>query len=135
MKTNLIALSALAALTLVPRPATALGDREAAILGGVLGGVIIGAVIDDALDNDHNVQYRHDRGDRDRHSDHGRDWGRGRDDRRGGHWALETVRVWVPKRVTISYDRWGNRVRHIERGHWEYTRQRVWVADRGRHGW
>jgi len=143
MKTHLIALTALAALTVVPRPATALGDKEAAILGGILGGVIIGAAIDDALDHDYvAVRYHGDRRDRDwgRHDDRGRgrdrDWGRDRHDRRDGYWTFETVRVWAPKRVTYRYDRWGNRIRHVERGYWSHERRRVWVpARRHGHGW
>ena len=135
MKKTLIALAAILALTLAPRPAAALGDKEAAILGGLIGGVIIGAAIDDALDNDHysHVSYRHrdDRGHDDRYDR--------RDDRRGdrhydrgGSWSYRTVKVWIPKRTYYTYDHCGNRIRHHERGYWTYRKEKVWVPDRGR---
>ncbi len=159
-KTLTLLATAAAALTFTARPAAALGDKEAAILGGVIGGLVIGAAIDDALDHDGSVAvdiaYAH--RDRDRHGDRGRDWDRGRDhgrdrdygrhdhDRRGdhhydrgdrhhdrgGYWTYRTVRVWVPKRVYFTYDRWGNRIKHFERGHWTYHREKVWVSGRGR---
>ena len=144
MKKTLIALAAILALTLAPRPAAALGDKEAAILGGLIGGVIIGAAIDDALDHDNHVSvsYSHrDRDDRGRdHRDRGRDdrYDR-RDDHRGGHhydrggsWSYRTVKVWIPKRTYYTYDHCGNRIRHHERGYWTYRKEKVWVPARGR---
>ncbi|MCF3649849.1 hypothetical protein [Synoicihabitans lomoniglobus] len=130
MKNTLIALAAITTVAFAPRPAAALGDKEAAILGGIIGGVVIGAAIDNALDGDgfvevsyhHSDRGRHDRGDYrgnrggDRHdrNDHGdrgrRDWDRGRDhgrDRDYGH---------------------GHNDRH--RGHWTYRTVKVWIPKR-----
>lgn len=146
MKTTLIALTAIAALTFAPRPAAALGDKEAAIIGGIIGGVIIGAAIDDALDHDHaytTVSYRHSDGpdyDRNRRDDYNRDrdhhdrYDRDHDyrDNRGGYWTYRTVKVWVPKRTYYTYDRCGNAIRHFESGHWSFEHERVWVSNRGR---
>ena len=87
MKKTLIALAAILALTLAPRPAAALGDKEAAILGGLIGGVIIGAAIDDALDHDNHVSVSYSHRDRD---------DRGRDHRdRGSGWPLRFVLPWL----------------------------------------
>ncbi|WP_221029522.1 hypothetical protein [Actomonas aquatica] len=160
MKKTLTLLTvALAALALTARPAAALGDKEAAILGGVIGGVILGAAIDDALDGDADVSFdlaytttnyghrdrghgdRHDRdrGDRWDRRDRGHDRGdrhydRGdRHDRGRGYWTYRTVKVWIPKRTWFTYDRWGNRTKHFERGHWSYQREKVWVPTR--RGW
>lgn len=152
MKNILIALTIVTTLALAPRPAHALGDKEAAILGGVLGGVIIGAVIDNALDHDHHYEDVRYRGDRhgDRRDRHGRSYGRGHGPDcschscrpasrshygkhdRGGHWTYRTVKVWVPKRVFYSYDDCGRRIRHHQRGHWTYQKEKVWVSTRGR---
>ena len=147
MKKTLIFATALAALIMTTRPALALGDREAAILGGVLGGAIIAAAIDDNFDhrhhrydrhrdgrNDRGYRYdRHDRRDRgrDRHADRRYDRDRRGHDR-GGYYVWERTRVWVPKRVYWTTDRYGRSVKHFQRGHWEYQRRKVWVRDRGR---
>ncbi len=157
-KTLTILAAAVAALALTARPAAAIGDKEAAILGGVLGGLVIGAVIDDALDHDANVSfdvaYSHrdrdyrdhrDHRDRDRRRDYDRhDRDRGRHDRdrhydrggrhhdRGGYWTYRTVKVWIPKQVTFTRDRWGNRTKHVQRGYWTYRNEKVWVSTRGR---
>lgn len=146
MKTSLIALASLAAFTLNPRPASALGDKEAAILGGILGGVIAGAVISDALHDgpDHlgpavhvGVTYgaghgsydRHPGPDYRRHHDHDRGPAYGRD----GYWTFRTVRVWVPRESYWTRDRWGNRVKHVSPARWEFRREKVWVPARGRY--
>lgn len=149
MKTIIITISAVALLTLAPRPAHAIGDTEAAILGGVLGGAIIGLAIDSALDDDCSyveVGYGRSRGhdygrghrhgpscgcsscrpSRDRHYDRGYD----RPDR--GYWTYRSVKYWVPQRVWYSYDDCGRRVRHYQRGHWSWRKEKVWVPHRGR---
>ena len=155
MKT-IITLTVLAALILSPRSARALGDTEAAILGGLVGGVIIGAAIDNALDNNHHYQvstsYRGGRGDRhhgrDRHYDRGshgpncscnscrpasrRDYGHHDRHSSGGYWTYRTVKVWVPKSVSYSYDDCGRRTKHYRRGYWSYRKEKVWVSSRSR---
>lgn len=136
MKKTIIAFTALALLTLAPRPAIALGDKEAAILGGIIGGLIIGAAIDDARDHhdyDRRVTVRS-------HSAY--------DDRRGsvyergnshvshqssGYWTYRTVKVWIPKRVTYTRDYCGRSVKQYERGRYEYRREKVWISTR--RGW
>lgn len=144
MKTTLVALTAIAALTFTPRSAHALGDKEAALLGGLLGGVIIGAAINDAFDDDyvevHHYGSKH-RGHDYSHSYHrgsscppryghgrGRDYGHSY----GGYWSYRTVKVWVPKRVWYSYDDCGRRVKHYKRGYWTHRKEKVWVERRGR---
>jgi hypothetical protein len=144
MKNTIITLTAIVALTLVPRPAAALGDKEAAILGGLLGGVIIGAAIDDAFDNDRshrNVSSHSSRG----HS--GSDYGRSSRNRHSsscgcsscrsspssGHWTYRSIKVWIPQRVSYYYDDCGRRIRHYERGHYTYRKEKVWVSNR--RGW
>lgn len=143
MKNILIALTLVATFTLTPRTASALGDKEAAILGGLLGGVIIGAVIDNALDDDHHYDsVRYD--DRNRRSSstysrkHGSSCGcdtcrssRSRNNS-GGHWTYRSVKVWVAGHTSYYYDDCGRRVRHYERGYWTYRQQKVWVSSRNR---
>ena len=139
MKKTIITLTAFALLAAAPRPAAALGDKEAAILGGLIGGVIIGAAIDDALDHDHDryvsVRAHSSYGNRyDR--DHGRDYGRsyGPDTRHSsGYWTYRSVKVWVPKRYIYTRDSCGRTVKTYERGHYEYRSEKVWVST-GR-GW
>lgn len=146
MKTIIITLTAVVALTLTPRPAHALGDKEAAILGGVLGGAILGLAINDALDDDSH-HSRHYHGDRPRSYDRGHSAdcgchtcrpavrpGHGRDYHppRSGYWTHRTVKVWIPKRIWYSYDDCGRRIRHFERGHWSYRKEKVWVSSRSR---
>lgn len=145
MKNTIITLTAIAALTFAPRPAAALGDKEAAILGGLLGGVIIGAAIDDAFDRDHSSRHVSTRSSRG-HS--GYDYRRSPSSghRHGsscgcsscrsshrGYWTYRSVKVWIPKRVTYSYDNCGRRIRHYERGHYTYRQEKVWVSNH--RGW
>lgn len=147
MKSIILTASAVALFTLTPRPAHAIGDTEAAILGGVLGGAIIGLAIDSALDDNHHYvevdhSYRHDYGhrrhgpscgcnrcrpSRDRHYDRGYDR-----HHNSGYWTYRSVKHWVPKRVWYSYDNCGRRVRHYQRGYWSWRKEKVWVSHRGR---
>ena len=144
MKNILIALTAIAAITFAPTSASALGDKEAAILGGLLGGLVIGAVVDDALDNNRhydNVRYN----DRHRGNSHGytRKHGsscgcdtcrasRSRSYNSGGHWTYRSVKVWIPGHTSYYYDECGRRIRHYERGYWTYRKEKVWVSNRSR---
>jgi hypothetical protein len=142
MKTTLLTLSALAVFTFTPRPAQALGDTEAAILGGVIGGAILGLAIDQALDDDYvEVHHNYYRGGRyDNDYSYGRGHRHGPDCRcntcrprracppSGGYWSYRTVKVWVPKRVWFTYDDCGRRVKHFRRGHWTYRKEKVWVS-------
>lgn len=146
MKNTIITLTAVAVLTFAPRPAAALGDKEAAILGGLLGGAIIGAAIDDAFDNDRsrrhvNVRSSHDYGRSSRSSSYGRSSSNHGSScgcsscrsSRSGYWTYRSVRVWIPQRTSYSYDECGRRFRHYERGHWTYRKEKVWVSNR--RGW
>lgn len=119
MKTKFAALllAAVAALTLVPKPAHA-GDKELAIIGGFLGGLIVGAALDD-----HHVDSHHDTVIV--HRDYGRD--HSRYDRSRGYWDHRTVRVWIPACWEVRYD-YGRRVKIYIPGHYEVRRERVWVA-------
>lgn len=144
MKSSILTLATIAALTLAPRPAHALDDAVVNSTSAI-------SYRHDGRDrHDRHHGDRHDRGrddrhDRDRH--HGdRHWGRPDHDHRpgpphfhpgdrhhgDGHWTYRTVRVWVPKRTWFTYDRWGNRVKHFQPGHWSYQREKVWVPGRGR---
>ena len=118
MKNILITLTAIAAITFAPRSASALGDKEAAILGGLLGGLVIGAVVDNALDDN-------------RHYDSGRS-SRSRSHNSGGYWTYRDVKVWVPGHTSYYYDECGRRIRHYERGYWTYRKEKVWVSSRSR---
>ena len=147
MKNILIALTLVASFTFTPRSASALGDKEAAILGGLLGGVILGAVIDNALDDDHHydsVRYdnrnqRNNRGNNNGYSrKHGSSCGcdtcrssRSRNNS-GGHWTYRSVKVWVGGQTTYYYDNCGRRIPQYQRGYWTYRQQKVWVSSRNR---
>lgn len=140
MKKTIITLTAFALLALAPRPAVALGDKEAAIIGGLIGGVIIGAVIDDALDHrdrDRYVSVRAHSGHDSRYDrDYGRDYGRSygpSNHRSSGYWTYRSVKVWIPKRYVYTRDYCGRTVKTYERGHYEYRREKVWVSTR--RGW
>ena len=142
MKNTVITLTAVAALLFAPRPATALGDKEAAILGGLIGGVIIGAALHDAFDHDRSHRHisvssgHRGRGDDYGHSSHRHGPSCGCSScrsPRGGHWTYRSVKVWVPERFSYSYDDCGRRIRHYERGHYEYRREKVWVSSH--RGW
>lgn len=150
MKSIILTASAVALFTLTPRPVHAIGDTEAAILGGVLGGAIIGLAIDSALDDDCDyVEVGYGRGRGGGHdygrSRHGpscgcnscrpprdRHYGRGHDRHDRGYWTYRSVKYWVPKRVWYAYDDCGRRVKHYRRGHWSWRKEKVWVPRHGR---
>jgi len=153
MKSIILTVSAIVILTLTPRPVHALGDTEAAILGGVLGGAIIGFAINEALDHDYDyveVGYQHGhRSGRDYgHSRHGpscgchscrpsrsirhHDYDRDYDRHDRGHWTYRTVKVWIPQRTWFVYDDCGRRTKHYRRGYWTHRQEKVWVQRRGR---
>lgn len=145
MKNILITVTAIAAITLAPNSASALGDKEAAILGGLLGGLVIGAVVDDALDNNRhydNVRYNNDRHRGNSHGytrKHGSSCGcdtcrssRSRHHNSGGYWSYRDVKVWVAGHTSYYYDECGRRIRHYERGYWTYRKEKVWVSNRSR---
>lgn len=48
-----------------------------------------------------------------------------------GYWKDVTVKVWVPERWVVSYDRRGREIRRCEPGYYTYRTDRVWV-DYGR---
>jgi hypothetical protein len=121
--TTLVA--ALSGVFAAPTTARA-GDGEVvAAIGGFIGGVIVGSTID--RDHDH----RHDRGGavhvEVRTGRHGHGHGH-----RHGYWDTTRVRVWVPGRWVVTYDRCGERVRYFERGRYEWRRERVWVPTHDR---
>jgi len=120
---KLVIASLVAALTGVvgaPKTAHADGDEVAAAIGGFIGGLIIGSNID----RDHGHRGGH------VDVDVGFEVSSGRHYHRHGYWEIRTVRVWVPGRWVVSYDRCGNRHRYFERGHHEHRRERVWVGPR-----
>jgi hypothetical protein len=131
MKTKLTALAlvAVAALALAPKPARA-GDEGLAAIGGFIGGVIVGSVINDSRHDTRGtigveVGYNHG------YRDYGyRDYGH--DHRRGGYWKDVSVRHWVPARWIVECDRYGREYRRLIPGHFVYRTDRVWVShDRG----
>lgn len=130
MKTKITALAlvAVSALALAPKPAQA-GDKEVALIGGFIGGLIVGT----AINNDHRgyappveTVVVHDRG-----------YGYGRHHAPPpprGYWKEVTVRRWVPDTWEYRYE-YGRRVRVYVPGHYVIDRDRVWVAyDSPRYG-
>ena len=123
MKTKITALALIAvtALSLAPKPAQA-SDKTLAVLGGFLGGLII------ASELNHNHGYTtaptvvvsdrcDDRGDRYDDRDH------------SGYWTEVNVRVWVDARwIVDGCDRRGREYRRYVGGHYEYRTDRVWVS-------
>jgi hypothetical protein len=113
-KLTALALVAVTAFSLVPKPAQA-GDKERALVGGLIGGLIIGAAINESR---HSAEPRttvivHDRDDR--------------CDDRAGYWKNVEVRVWVPG-YWIVERRHGCEYRRYVSGHYECRTDRVWVA-------
>lgn len=118
MKTKLTALllTAVAALTLVPKPAQA-GDKELALIGGFIGGLMIGS----AINQSHQSAY----------GDHGTTIVvHDADYRDRGYWDYTTVRVWVPSCWETRIE-FGRRTRIFIPGHYVIRRERVWVAHHG----
>jgi hypothetical protein len=117
MKTKLTALAlvAVTAFSLAPKPAKA-GDKELAVVGGLIGGLIIGSAIADSRHSDHRdsavvVDYRGGHHDRDR-----------------GYWKTVSVKVWVPGRWIIERSRYGRDYRRYVDGHYTFRTDRVWVS-------
>ena len=44
-----------------------------------------------------------------------------------GYWKDVVVKVWVPERWVVSYDRRGREIRRCEPGYYTYRNDRVWV--------
>jgi hypothetical protein len=118
MKTKITALAlvAVTALSLAPKPAQA-GDKELAIVGGLIGGLIIGSAISDS-----------------RHSAEHRTTtvivnGRRSDDcdERDGYWKTVEVRVWVPGGWVVERHH-GRTIKRYVSGHYECRNDRVWVS-------
>jgi len=120
MKTKITALALIAvtALALTPKPAVA-SDKGLAILGGFIGGMIVASAIDDS---------HHDVYDRpgttvivDRRGDFA-------DRCDEGYWKVVTVRVWVPGYWLVERRHHGRDYRRYVEGHSEFRTERVWVA-------
>lgn len=122
-KITVLALVAVTAFSLAPKPAQA-GDKELAVVGGLIGGLIIGSALSESR---HSADYPHRsttvvvNGHRDsRHGDY--------DDRNdGGYWKTVSVKVWVPAGWVIER-RPGRDSRHYVHGHYTYRTDRVWVS-------
>jgi hypothetical protein len=134
MKTKLIAIAlvAVAALALAPKPARA-GDEGLAAIGGFIGGVIVGSVINDSRHDNHgyigvDVGYNNGgyRGDHGYRGDYGRGNHHGH---RHGYWKEVRVRHWVPGRWIVECDRYGREYRRMIPGHYVYRMDRVWVSN------
>jgi len=124
-KLTALALTAVTALSLGPKPALA-SDKGLAVLGGFIGGVIVASAINDARYDAYPphgttvvVNDRNDLGDR------------GND----GYWKLDTVRVWVPGHWIVERSHHGRSYRRYVDGYNEFRTDRVWVScdRRGRH--
>lgn len=119
MKTKITALALIAvtALTLAPKPAQA-GDKELALIGGLIGGVIIGSALNDAR---HHDPYATRTVVVDRRGDDLCDEPQGR-------WETVSVQVWVPGVWVEQRGRHGRRHSYYEPAHYEYRTERVWVS-------
>jgi hypothetical protein len=114
-KITALALIAVTALSLAPKPAVA-NDRTLAVIGGFIGGVIV------ASELNHNYGYApapavvvNDRCDE-------------------GYWTEVNVRFWVPGCWVSERGHHGRSYRRYAEGHYEYRRDRVWVARDHRDG-
>ena len=121
MKTKFtaLALAAVAALSLAPKPAMA-GDKEVAIIGGFLGGLIVASAINDSR---HDNNY-----DRNHTTVVVRDNDRWDDRRDSGFWKEVSVQVWVPGCWIVERRHHGRDHRHYVAGHYERRISRVWVS-------
>ncbi|SDS55375.1 hypothetical protein [Opitutus sp. GAS368] len=118
MKTKITALALIAvtALSLAPKPAQA-SDKGLAVFGGLIGGLIIGAALNE---NNHYDGYParsttvivNDRDDR----------------CADGYWKEVSVKVWVPGCWIIERSYSGCEFRRYVDGHYAYRTDRVWVA-------
>jgi hypothetical protein len=120
-KITALALAAVTAFSLAPKPAKA-GDKELAVVGGLIGGLIIGSAI---ADSHHSADYPRttavivNDGRNDRYDDR---------DYRDGYWKTVSVKVWVPGGWVIERNRWGREFRSYVSGHYTYRTDRVWVS-------
>lgn len=119
-KITALALAAVTAFSLAPKPAKA-GDKEVALVGGLIGGLIIGSAINESR---HSADYPRTTTVvvRDRRNDRYDDCN---DD---GYWKTVSVRVWVPGTWVIERSRYGREIRRYEEGHYTYRTDRVWVS-------
>lgn len=118
MKTKITALALIAvtALSLAPKPAKA-GDKELAIVGGLIGGLIIGSAINESR---HSSDYPHRNTTviiNDRH-----------DRRDHGYWKEVSVKVWVPGCWVVERSRHGHSSKRYIGGHYTFRTDRVWVS-------
>lgn len=124
MKTKItaLALAAVTAFSLAPKPAKA-GDKEVALVGGLIGGLIIGSAIADSHHSDYprtTAVVVNGRG------------GRYDDCDDNGYWKTVSVKVWVPGCWVIERGHHGREYRRYVSGHYTYRTDRVWVSyDRG----
>ena len=114
-KITALALIAVTALSLAPKPAQA-SDKTLAVIGGFIGGVLV------ASELNHNHGYEYASAPvvvvNDRHND--------------GYWRVTSVRVWVDSRwICDGYDRRGREIRRFIGGHYEYRTERQWVSAYG----
>jgi hypothetical protein len=121
MKTKITALALIAvtALSLAPKPAAA-SDKTLAVIGGFIGGVLV------ASELNHN---------RDHYNSAPAIVVNDRCDDNDGYWKIVEVRVWVPG-YWISERHHGRSFNRYVSGRYECRNDRVWVAnDRNdRHG-
>ena len=118
-KITALALIAVTALSLAPKPAKA-GDKELAIVGGLIGGLIIGSAISESRhSSDHAPRSTtvivHGRRDRDDCED-------------DGYWKEVSVKVWVPGCWVVERSRHGHSSKRYINGHFTFRTDRVWVS-------
>ena len=131
-KITALALIAVTALSLAPKPAQA-SDKGLAIVGGFLGGLIVASAINDSrhdsYDSRHTTVIVNDR--RDDDCDDRSDY---------GYWREVRVRTWVPGCWVVERSHHGRSFRRYVEGYYTVRTDRVWVAsdrhdrhdDRGR---
>jgi hypothetical protein len=115
-----LALAAVTAFSLAPKPAKA-GDKELALVGGLIGGLIIGSAINDShrsADYPRTAVVVNGRDDR---FDNCNDVG-------DGYWKSVSVKVWVPGGWVIERSRHGREFRSYVAGYYTYRTDRVWVS-------
>ncbi len=117
-KITALALIAVTALSLAPKPAKA-GDKELAIVGGLIGGLIIGSAINESR---HSSDYPH------RSTTVIVNGRRDRDDCDDGYWKEVSVKVWVPGCWVIERSCHGHSTKRYISGHYTFRTDRVWVS-------